>query len=499
MLPSPRSLLLAGAMLTAAPVLAQTAAPAAVGAPQTLGDALAAAYENNPTLTAARSGQRALDENVPIARADGLPTLGSTIDYNEVLMQSSNRTFSPDRTLSVQGQLTIPLYQGGIVRNSIRGARARVESGQAQLRGTESTVFNRVVAAYMDVLRDEAVVALNRNNVDVLGVNLQATRDRFDIGDLTRTDVAQSESRLALARGNLEAAEARLISSRETYIQLVGSAPGDLTAPPPLPGLPATVDDAVETALAENPDLEAAQIDAQASGFDVRSARGTRMPRVSFTTNGAYTNFLGSISSGIPGVTAQQTQTTASTGVTVTIPLFQGGQPAARVRQAQARESQALETLIGAERSIIAQTRAAFASLRGARAVAQSSEIAVNASRLSLEGVRAENSVGSRTILDILNAEQELLNAQVQLVSARRDAYVAGFTLLAAMGRAEAEDLGIATGEALYDPAANYERVDGIIWDWDEDPTPMPTATRTTGTTAQSATLPAGEVPELAQ
>ncbi len=486
---SPRSLLLAGAM-------ALLAAPAGA---ETLRDALAAAYENNPTLTAARSGQRAADESVPIARADGLPSVGSSVGFNEVLRQGSNNIFAPDRTLSLQAQLSVPLYQGGVVRNSIRAAETRVEAGQAFLRGTEASVFSAVVGAYMDVLRDEAVVALSRNNVEVLSVNLQATRDRFDIGDLTRTDVAQSESRLALAQGNLQAAEARLIASRESYVRLVGNAPGLLQAPPPLSGLPESTELAVEAALADNPDLEAATIEARARGFDVRSAQGTRMPRVSLTTNGSYNDFLGTIGSGIPGVSAQQTQTSASTGVTVSIPLFQGGRPAARVRQAQARESQALEQLIEAERGVIAQTRAAFASMRAARQVAQSSEVAVAASRLSLEGVRAENSVGTRTILDILNAEQELLNAQVQLVSARRDAYVAGFTLLAAMGRAEAEDLGIATGEALYDPAANYERVRGRIWDWDQYPDPASVATRTTGVAPQNATIPAGATPQLAQ
>lgn len=486
---SSRSLLLAGAC-------AMLAVPAGA---ETLRDALAAAYENNPTLAAARSGQRAADENVPIARADGLPSVGANVGYNEVLKQGSNNVFAPDRSLSVQAQLSVPLYQGGVVRNSIRAAETRVEAGQALLRGTEAAVFSQVVGAYMDVLRDEAVVALNRNNVEVLGVNLQATRDRFDIGDLTRTDVAQSEARLALAQGNLQAAEARLIASREAYVRLVGTAPGALEPPPPLPGVPDSPDQAVEAALADNPDLEAATIEARARGFDVRAAQGTRMPRVSLTTNGGYNDFLGTARSGIAGVAAQQTQTSASTGVTVSIPLFQGGRPAARVRQAQARESQALEQLIEAERGVIAQTRAAYASLRAARQVAESSEVAVAASRLSLEGVRAENSVGTRTILDILNAEQELLNAQVQLVSARRDAYVAGFTLLAAMGRAEADDLGIATGEALYDPAANYERVRGRFWDWDQDPDPAAVATRTTAVPAQDAAIPADRAPQLAQ
>ena len=490
---SPRSLLLAGIMATT--VAATAAAPATA---ETLRDALSAAYENNPTIAAARSGQRITDEGVPIARADGLPSVNGQIGYNEVLKQASNSFFSPGRTLSVQGQLSVPIYQGGIVRNSIRAAEARVDSGQASLRGTESSIFSQVVGAYMDVLRDEAVVALNRKNVNVLGVNLQATRDRFDIGDLTRTDVAQSESRLALAQGNLQAAEARLIGSRESYIRLVGNEPGDLTPPPPLPGLPASTDAAVETALVENPDLEAATIEARASGFDVRAARGTRLPRISATTNGSYNDFLGSVQS-VGTVASSQTQSSASAGVTMTIPIFQGGRPAAQVRRAQARESQALDQVIGAERAVIAQTRAAYASWQAALAVINSSQIAVDAGKLSLEGVRAENSVGTRTILDILNAEQELLNAQVQLVTARRDAYVAAFTLLASMGQAEADDLGIAAGEEVYDPEVNARRVRGIIWDWDQDPRPATTATRTTTTAAQTAAIPDDEVPELAQ
>lgn len=482
---SPRSPLLAATVSTllAVPLVAPLHA-------ETLRDALAQAYERNPTLSAARSGQRANDENVPIARADGLPSVSATGSYSESLDNSAATPLSPDRTLGLQANLSVPIYSGGIVRNSILAAEARVESGQASLRGTEASIFSQVTGAYMDVLRDEAVVALNRNNVDVLGVNLQATRDRFDIGDLTRTDVAQSEARLALAQSQLQAAEARLIGSRESYVRLVGTPPGDLAPPPPLPGLPAAVDAAVDVALADNPDLEAAQIEADASGFDVRSARGTRLPRVALTSSAGYTDF--------PGSNSLAAIHTGTAGVSLSVPLFQGGRPAARVRQAQARESQAFERLIGTERSVIAQTRSAYASWRAASAVAESSLVAVSASRLSLEGVRAENSVGTRTILDILNAEQELLNAQVQLVTARRDAYVAGFTLLAAMGHAEAADLGL-DGGALYDPAANYERVRSSIWDWNDDPDPQPVASRTNTIPAQTAIVPEGDTPQLAR
>jgi outer membrane protein len=473
-------------------LLLGTTAPSALSA-QTLSEALAAAYENNPSLNAARSGQRANDENVPIVRADGLPSAGAGVDYSENVQVSPAALGGADRSITASGQLSVPLYQGGTVRNSVRAATARVEAGQANLRGTESSIFSQVVGVYMDVLRDEAVVSLNRNNVQVLTVNLEATRDRFDIGDLTRTDVAQSEARLALARAQLEAAEARLITSRENFIRLVGIAPTNLQPPPPLPNLPASPDVAVATALAENPDIEAAQIAVVASGYDVRAARGSRLPRVSATLGSSYTDFLGS---GLIGTPENRSNTTA--GISVNIPLYQGGRPAARVRQAQARESQSMEQAIEVERGVIAQTRAAYASWRAANAVAESSRIAVDASRLSLEGVRAENSVGSRTILDILNAEQELLNAQVQLVTARRDAYVAGFTLLAAMGRAEAEDLGL-EGGALYDPEVNARRVRSRFSDWGDDPAPQPQSSRTTATTPQTATVPSGATPVLAR
>ena len=176
-------------------------------------------------------------------------------------------------------------------------------------------------------------------------------------------------------------------------------------------------------------------------------------------------------------------------------------QNAARVRQAQARQTQALENVVAAERGVIAQTRSAYAAWQASQAVAQSSAIAVDANRLSLEGVRAENSVGTRTILDILNAEQEYLNAQVQLVTARRDAYVAGFTLLAAMGRGEARDLNLADGAAgvtLYNPDDNYNRVRHRIWDWDEDATPVAHSPSTRTSTAQDANVPANAAEDVA-
>lgn len=474
----------------ALPAAAQTSPPPAAQAPaaapaETLREAMVKAYNTNPDLTAERATLRAADEEVPIARSRGLPGVNSTGAYNENLYDSDDSGIGALRQGSVGVNLSVPVYSGGAVRNSVRAAETRVEAGRANLRSTEAQLFTDVVAAYLDVIRDEAIVRLNQQNVRVLEVNLQATRDRFEVGDLTRTDVAQSEARLALAESQLRGAEAALIGSRENYIRVVGSPPGNLAPPPPLPNLPAGPDQAVSVALEENPALDAAERARDAAAYDVKVARAGRLPQVSVGVGGDYYNRFGSVRG--PGQLAGLANDgfATSAGVNLTLPLFQGGRPAAQVRQAQARQSAAIEQVTATERGVIAQTRSAYAVWQSALRVIESSKLAVSANRLSLEGVRAENSVGTRTILDILNAEQELLNSQVQLVTAERDAYVAGFAVLAAMGRAEAEDLGL-DGGPLYDPVANYERVRGSISDWRDNPAPQPQATRTTDTPAQT-------------
>jgi len=472
--------LLAGACLAAT-------APAHA---DTLKDALDAAYRTNPTLEGARAGQRATDENVPIQRANALPTASVSGTYTEYLKQSTSSFVSPSRSGQAQLNLNVPIYQGGAVKNGIRAAETRDLAGRASLRGSESTLFSQVVATYMDVILQEAVVGLNANNVSVLQVNVESTRDQFQIGQLTRTDVAQSESRLALAQGDLRTAQANLVAARERYIQLVGKAPDNLQAPPPLPGLPYTVVDAVEVAKKNNPDLIAAQENADAAGFDTSAAAAAKLPKVSLFVNGGATDYLGTLGASGIGTPVAQFQTSAQAGAQVTVPLFQGGKPAAQERQAQSRESQALENVVATERSVIQQTRAAYAAWQASNEIITSTQSAVSAASLSLEGTRAEQTVGTRQIIDVLNAEQELLQAQVQLVTARRNAYVAGFAMLAAMGRAEARDLGLEDRGPLYDPVANYDRVKDTIWDWAHDPDPVTHSTRTVDIPPQDATIP---------
>jgi len=463
---------------------------------ETLREAFIAAYKTHPTLTGARAGQRATDESVPIAKADGLPSATSDFGFQENFLRSANSFTSPLRQSTAGGSVEVPIYAGGAVKNSIRAAKKRVEAGQFDLRATESSIFSNVVATYMDVMRDTAIVQLNRANVGVLSVNLEATSDRFEIGDLTRTDVAQSEARLALAKSDMETARANLIRSKENYIALVGHAPDDLQPPPPLPNLPNTPDEAVDIALLHNPDLLAAKERSNAAEFDIKTARASRKPRISTYVQGRYLNFHNTLGGNIPGGNFVQEQSTAEAGIRASMPIYQGGRPAAQIRQAQARSGQTYGQQIATERNIIAQTRASYSSWRASERVIQSSERAVAAAALSREGVRAENTVGNRTILDILNAEQELLNAQVQLVVARRNSYVAGFTLLAAMGRAEAQDLGL-EGGPLYDPDVNYNRVKNVIYDYQSDPNPEPEASRTVDTPAQTADIeplpPAGD------
>jgi len=440
----------------------------------TLRDALVSAYNTNPTLTGQRETLKATDATVAIAKAAGRPQISGTAGINRDLSRSGIlETGAHGPTLSVGVDIAYPLFSGGAVKNSVRAAKTRVDAGQATLTAVEGDVFTLAVSSYMDVLRDRATVELNQNNVKVLETNLQATQDRFQIGDLTRTDVAQSEARLQLGRSLLATSQGRLTGSEATYRQVIGHAPGQLAPPPPLPPLPATADEAVRIALANNPDLVAISREAIASGYDVSVARAGRLPTLSAVGSGTYVNELGGAVGNLPSKGGQTT-----VGLSAQVPIFQGGLPAARIRQAQARQGAVLEQVVGTERAVVQAARAAFATYDAAQKAIQAETVAVQANELALEGNRAEQGVGTRTIIEVLNAEQELLNSQVLLVTAKRDAYVAGFQLLNAMGQAQANRLGL-DGGPLYDPLGNYRHVANNWSDWADDPRHPTIATRT--------------------
>jgi len=450
----------------------------------TLREALISSYQTNPSLTAQRESLKATDATVAIARAAGRPQISATVGLNRSITQSGVLVSSgKGPNLSVSAGVSYPLFNGGSVRNSVRAAQTRVEAGRATLTAVEGDIFVQAVSAYMNVIRDRSVVELNANNVRVLETNLEATRDRFQIGDLTRTDVAQSEARLQLGRSQLAQAQGQLTASEATYRQVIGHAPGQLAPPPPLPPLPTTPDEAVRIALAGNPDLTATSRQAIAAGYDVNVARAGRLPTISAQAGADYVNNL----AGNAPFNGPNTGTQTTVGLGVNLPIFQGGLPAARIRQAQALQGQALEQVVGTERAVVQAARASFAAYDAAERAIKSNTVAVQANELALEGARAEQSVGTRTVLDVLNAEQELLNSQVALVTAKRDAYVAGFQLLNAMGQAQAQDLGL-EGGPLYDPLGNYRRIAGNWSDWASDPRHPTVATRTVSPQEMPAT-----------
>ncbi len=487
-----------GSWALMAGVAAMTMSGVASAATETLREALIQTYNANPTIMAERARLRSTDESVAIARAAGRPQVDTSAGLNQDLV--TRNLGRNQRDLSVSGTVSLPLYAGGRVRNSVRAANTRVEAGRADLRATEGDIFTQAVAAYMDVIRDRMIVSLNQSQVRVLETNLQATRDRFEVGDLTRTDVAQSEARLALARSNLAFVEGTLETSEENFQRVIGDVPGDLQPPPPLPPLPGTADQATQIALANNADLASIAAQARASGFDVAVARGARLPTVSAVSTTRYTNALGSADvPGAPAASVPNSTTSSGIGLSLSLPLYQGGEAGARVRQAQAIRSQLLETAIATERLVVANTRSAFATYQAALEAIESNEIAVAANQLALEGTRAEQTVGTRNVLDVLNAEQELLNSQVALVSARRDAYVAGFQLLNTMGQAEAEDLNL-DGGPLYDPRVHYDRYSDSWSDWDDGPRVRPASTRTVDPNSNSPVtqLPGAARPEVA-
>lgn len=425
-----------------------------------LRDAIAAAYARNPEITAARARLRQVDETLPLAAAAGHPHVDLTGDFTQQFLPGAH-----DAGRLWQGGAVIrqSIYEGGRVRANISAADADIAAARAQLRATEQAVIVDAVTAYADVLEHLAVVRLNEGQVRLLGEQLRASEDRFEVGDLTRTDVAQSDARLAVARASLETAKARLVVAEQAYLRLVGSAPVDLDPLPPLPELPASVDEARARAMDSNPDLAAARFTEKAALERVRAAKSVRGPSVQVSGGAQYVHGTDTLA-GLTGFTP-------SLGVSARLPLISGGQIAAGVRQAQAAQSEALENISQAERLVTEAVTNAHVLLSTSEAIIHSAEAQIRANELAAEGVKQENLVGSRDVLDVLNAEQELLNSQVSLVEAQRNRQVSAYQLLLAMGDLETVLADAPIGR--YDAEANARRVRGKWWQefgYDPDP-----------------------------
>jgi outer membrane protein len=425
------------------------AAPAAA---QSLTDVLATTYESNPQLLAGRAQLHATNELVPQALSGWRPTIAGTASLGRSWIDSDVGS-SSSNPHAVGASISQPVYRGGRTVASTREAENLVRAERARLVGIEQDVLLDTVAAYMDVVRDMAVLELNINNQQVLTRQLEAARDRFEVGEITRTDVAQSEARVARANAGRIAAEGDLTESRARFVERVGEAPGTLETPPILATLPASLEEAIDVAATANPNVVAADYVERAARDGVDVVFGELLPSVALQGQVEYSDEDSEFASD---------RTTADIEAQLTIPLYQAGEVSSRVREAKKRASQRRLEMAQQRRTAAQVATSAWEALSTARAQITAFEAQVRSAQIALEGVREEAQVGSRTILDVLDAEQEFLDAQVNLVRAKRDEIFAGFQLLAAVGNLTARDLDLPV--EYYDYQADYLEVRNKLW-----------------------------------
>lgn len=433
-------------------VMAFAMAPLSAASAQTLEETLIAAYSTNPSLGAQRAALMQAEEGYFQARSARLPSLSANASIGETLDTWNGAADSDNASYGLT--LNQSLYRGGRTSGAIDAALARIEASRQQLRSTEQGILLDAIGAHMNVVRDQQVVAIRSNNVEVLAEQLRAARDRFEVGEITRTDVAQAEARLSGARAQLSAAQAALAASRAGYARVTGIEPVEPVSATASDAVPSEYADAVETAIARNPDLLATQFNEAAAEQNVRIARGALMPEVGLrasASEGRANDFAGQ-GSGSVSVTAS-----------VSMPIFTGGLNRSNVREARAAADQARLASVNVRRQVIEGATNAWNNYLAALAVIESSREAVRANEIAFEGVEQEAFVGLRTTLDVLNAEQELLNSRLELVRAERDLTVASYGVLQAMGMLDAESLALSVEQE--DVVARFEEARGSNFD----------------------------------
>ena len=448
---------------------------------ESLQEALTDAYLINPSLNAERARLRATDEQVAIAKSGLRPVITSSGDTSFQNTESDIRSrsrigqanFGVGGSISSDGvthphgysvQLTQPIFEGFQNLNAIRQAKSTVQAGRESLRNIEQTTLLDASTAYVNVVRDTAVVRLRENNVTVLSEQLKQTRDRFNVGEVTRTDVAPAEARRSGAIADLNVAQANLKASRATYEQIIGHPPGNLVNPTSiLQLLPRTLDEAMTQGDGENPVILDAVYQEEASLYAVNQIIGELLPQV--TLQAQYQQRFDESS------ILDNQQTTTVTG-RVNVPLYQGGEVAARIRQAKETNNQLKKSVEDARLRVHADVVSNWGILQSTAAEIQSARAAVDANRIALEGVREEEKVGQRTTLDVLNAQLELLTSQIGLVTALRDRVVAEYSLYAAVGRLDAQSLALSV--PYYDPIEHYDTIKNKWFGLTPPPPPTP-------------------------
>ncbi len=431
-------------------------APAALS----LQDAVDYTFTNNPRLKAARSEVLATQERLPQALAGWKPTVRAEASVSKAEIEGSNFGGGYGSTAK-DGQLLLdqPLYRGGRTLAGIKVAKNIITAQRALLESTEQEVLLNAVTVYMDILRDQAVLDLAQNDADVLRQQLEATRTRFEFGELTKTDVAQAEARLARAESTIIQAKGNLKVSEAAFLNIVGQQPTKLIPPELELPIPQTIEEAFVIADTSNPRTIAAQSTHQAAKNDVENIFGELLPEVGFfgSWNRTYDPQ--------PGILDEQT--TQTVGISASVPLYEAGGTRSRIRAAKNVTNQRYMEIIETKRQVRQEITQSWENLQTAHAAIVAREAQAEAAALAEEGTKKEAEFGSRTILDMLDAQQEHLDARVALVTAQRDETVARFSLLKSIGTLTPQTLGLQTKTINYDK--HLDEIQRKIFDTDVD------------------------------
>jgi outer membrane protein len=434
----------------------------------TLNGALISAYQNNPQLNSQRAVVRQTDESVPQALSGYKPTVTATVAPGQAFTSTVSKTVGPagvpnyPRTSfgsspsSASVTVSQTLFNGFQTANRVRQAESNTSAAREALRVAEQTILLNAATAYMDLLRDGALLELQRRNVEVLQEQLRQTRDRFNVGEVTRTDVAQTEAQLAQGRATVLSAEAQYARSRANYRQFIGVEAGTLQPGAPVDRLtPLRLMQAIEIARARHPSVGVAMFGIDAAVLQVKITEGSLYPQA---------RLLGSVQQNWESQTLQsQLQSfNAFVQAQVTIPIFNAGPAGASDTFSSIR---ATKELVGQKRmdldtardQVQASVVTTWGQLEAAKAQILATTAGVAASEIALNGVREEARVGQRTTFDVLVQQQTLVNARTALVTAQHDRVVASYTLLAAVGDLNLPKLGI--NIPLYDPMVHYQQV----------------------------------------
>jgi outer membrane protein len=427
----------------------------------TMEAALVRAYQTNPQLNAQRASVRSVDENVPQALSGYRPKVAVTASAGTQYTDTQQNTpagggrlseigiFGTNAPRSVGATVTQTLFNGGQTGNRTRAAESQVSASREGLRVLEQTVLLAAATAYMDYLRDSAIVEVQRSNVRVLEQTLKQTRDRFNVGEVTRTDVAQSEAQLAAGNTQLLQAESNLTTTRANFRRIIGNEPSQLAPGSPVDRfLPSTLAGAVNLGLVENPNVTAAMYGIDVSFLQVKVNEGALFPTVTLQ---------GSVQQAYESTPTVYRSFGASAVAQLTVPVYQGGAEYALIRQSKeslAQQRLNLDQVRDQTRATVAQ---AWGQLVAGKAQVSSAQAQVTASEIALNGVREEARVGQRTTLDVLNAQQALVNARVALVTAQHDRVVASYNVLNAIGRLSPQIMKLAT--TVYDPNVHYHQI----------------------------------------